>query len=221
MEAEPEPRDIYGRMDEQMEQSHPASEPTTQSPNPAALEYLRRINIDNAYTEPSDPTASERTNRKRLYTTTLTMLRREAGDQELRIIRQRPGEKWEAVWEKLYNAPVPERQKSEWYKAIHDIIPTEERLHKIHLTHTNTCRNCTVTDTITHRIQECKHVKETWRWTKRKVAEILNTTPDHIPDDLPTCPQYRNRSSKRRGAVSWMIAKLVNTRIQQRHLTIQ
>jgi hypothetical protein len=52
------------------------------------------------------------------------------------------------------------------------------------------------------------------------VAEILNTTPDHIPDDWPTCPQYTNRSSKRQCAVSWMRAILVNTRIQQRELTL-
>jgi hypothetical protein len=126
--------------------------PPHRAPIPAALDYIRRINIENAYMEPSDPTASERSNKKRLYTTTFTMMRREVGDQELRIVRQHTDKNWEAAWKNLHNAPVPERQKSEWYKVVHDILPTQERLHKIRLTPTNTCRNCPETDTITHRI---------------------------------------------------------------------
>jgi hypothetical protein len=82
---------------------------------PAAFEYLRRIHIDYAYVTPHDPTATQRTIKRRLYTTMNTMMRRESGNQDLRIVRQRSDIRWEAVWKNLHHAPVPERYKSEWY----------------------------------------------------------------------------------------------------------
>jgi hypothetical protein len=56
---------------------------------PAALEYLRRIHIVYAYVTLHDPTATQRTNKRRLYTAVHIMMRRESGNQDLRIVRQR------------------------------------------------------------------------------------------------------------------------------------
>jgi len=115
-----------------------------------------------------------------------TLLRRESGNQDIRIVRQRPDIHWKAVWRNLPNAPVPEKYKSEWFKVIHDIIRTQDRLHKIRLSPTNKCRNCPEPDTIAHRIITCGNGNEIRHWTKRRLAQILNTTPDHIPDEWPT-----------------------------------
>jgi hypothetical protein len=151
-----------------------------------------------------------------------TMMRGESRNQDLRIVRQRSDIHWEAVWKNLHHAPVPERCKSEWYKVIHEILPTQDRLHKIRLSSTNKCRNCPEPDTIAHRVITCGNGREIWHWTKRKVAKILNTTPDHIPDEWPTCPHYILRSPQRNRAVSGMLAILVKSRTQsQRELTLQ
>jgi hypothetical protein len=60
---------------------------TDQRPNPphrggipAALDYLRRIHTEYAYVTPHDSTATQRTNKRRLYTTMHTMMRRESGN---------------------------------------------------------------------------------------------------------------------------------------------
>ena len=70
---------------------------TDQHPNPphrggipAVLDYLRRIHIEYAYVTPHDPTATQRTNNRRLYTTMHTMMRRESGNQDICIVCQRP-----------------------------------------------------------------------------------------------------------------------------------
>ena len=67
---------------------------TERSPNPphrgelpATIEYLRRIYRESAYVPPYDKTVTNRVNKRRLYTTVHTMMRAEAGSQELRISR--------------------------------------------------------------------------------------------------------------------------------------
>jgi hypothetical protein len=57
---------------------------------------------------------------------------------------------------------------------------------------------------------------------KRRVAQILNITSDHIPDEWPICPHYMLRSPQRNRAVSWLMAILVTSCTQsQRELTLQ
>ena len=68
----------------------------------------------------------------------------------------------------------------------------------------------------------CGNRREIWHWTRRRVAQILNTTPDHITDEWPTCPQYMLRPQQQNRAVSWMLAILVTSCTQsQRELTLQ
>jgi hypothetical protein len=151
-----------------------------------------------------------------------TMMRRESGNQDLRIVRQRSDIHWDAVWKNLHHAPVLERYKSEWYNVIHDILRTQDRLHKVRLSSTNKCRNCPEPDIIANRIITCGNGREIWHWTKIKVAQIINKTPDHIPDKWPTCPHYILPSPQPNRAVSWMPAILVESRTQsQRELTLQ
>jgi hypothetical protein len=115
-----------------------------------------------------------------------TMMRREAGNQDICIVHQLPDIYWKAVWRNLHYAPAPERYKSKWFEVIHDILPTQDQLHKSRLSPTYKCRNCQEPDTIAHRIITCGNRREIWHWTKRRVAQILNTTPDHILDEWPT-----------------------------------
>ena len=122
----------------------------------------------------------------------------------------------------ICNAPVPEMYKSEWLKVIHDIIPTQDRLHKFLLSSTNKCHNCQEPGSTAHRIIACGNRREIWHWTKRRMAQFLNTNPENIPDEWSTCTHYMLRSPEGHRAVSWMLAILVKSRTQsQRELTLQ
>ena len=118
------------------------------------------------------------------------------------------------MWRNLHDTPVPQREKVEWYKVIHDIIPMHDRLHRIRLAPTNKCRTCSEPDTIAHRILDCGNGKRIWQWTKRRLAQILDTTPDQIPDEWPTCPQYTIRPQRRNRAASWMLATMITCRMK-------
>ena len=61
---------------------------------------------------------------------------------EMRIIRKYPDTLWERVWKNLHVAEVPGSVKSTWYRAIHDIFPTKERLAAFGLTDTSSCVHC-------------------------------------------------------------------------------
>ena len=55
---------------------------------------------------------------------------------------------WTTVWRNLQDTPVTDETKVIWYRIIHGIIPTHERLHRIRMTPTETYRQCNTTDTL-------------------------------------------------------------------------
>ena len=77
------------------------------------------------------------------------------------------------------------------YRVVHDILPMNERLHRINRSPTEACRHCGKTDTIGHRLTECGEGSWLWNWTKRRIATMLRTIPDRIPDEWLTHPQFK------------------------------
>jgi hypothetical protein len=47
---------------------------------------------------------------------------------EMRIVKKFPSTAWNQVWKNLHGSPVSDEINSTWYKALHDIIPTKDRL---------------------------------------------------------------------------------------------
>ena len=61
---------------------------------------------------------------------------------EMRIVRKFPRTAWNQVWKNLHASPVSDEIKSTWYKALHDLNPTNDRLAAINLTDTSACLSC-------------------------------------------------------------------------------
>jgi len=61
---------------------------------------------------------------------------------ELRIVRKYPGIPWWRIWTNLHAFVESDMVKSAWFAAIHDIVPTEDRLASIRLTNTIYCARC-------------------------------------------------------------------------------
>jgi hypothetical protein len=74
------------------------------------------------------------------------------------------------------------------YVVIQDILPTNERLHKIRLLDSSLCSHCGEPDTVQHRVTVCEEEARIWQWTKRRIAWILRIDPAHIPPDWTTRP---------------------------------
>ena len=106
-----------------------------------------------------------------------------------------------------------------WFIVIHDIIPTNERLAKIHLTDTTLCKYCGQPDTLQHRITECNEGTDVWKWTRTQLAIILRTNPLYISPEWTMRPQFHFWPPQRQGAILWVVAHLVYFRKQQRRFS--
>jgi len=159
---------------------------------------------------------------RRLYNTVQYMCRAATESKEMRITSLWPQTAWPTVWKNLGETPVPGATKAAWYKVIHDILPTNERLFRIRMVPTDACRKCYRTDTFSHRLIECGEEEQIWTWTKLSLAWILRTVPERIPGDCLLRPHFTLWPSRRRRAVLWVLANLVIFRTQQqRELTLQ
>jgi len=101
---------------------------------PAQLEYLHHLEMDTAYITPQGQGQSVTTHRRRIYDVLLTLMQTEAQPIGMRVERLWPDTDCDDLWKNLWTTPAPESIKASWYRIIHDIFPTRERLHKIGIT---------------------------------------------------------------------------------------
>ena len=132
---------------------------------------------------------SKRANKIRLYKILYNISRVETGIQYIRITKIWPNTDWNTVWKNLHYTPIPGGKKAVWYKVINDILPTNERLHKIRVSPADTCSNCGMHDKLQHRLTECGEGPQIWQWTTQDLARILRTIPTLIPGDWLLRPQ--------------------------------
>ena len=78
------------------------------------------------------------------------------GPSEPRIVRKHPENNWKNIWTNLHTTGLTNTLKSTWYIAIHDLIPTNDRLAAIHLTDTHYCIRCGQPDSLQHIITDCR-----------------------------------------------------------------
>ena len=72
--------------------------------------------------------------------------------QEMRITKLLPHADWAMIWKNLQAAPVSGLDTTTWQKVIHDIIPTDVKLHRIKMSPTDNCKYCGSKDTFGHRL---------------------------------------------------------------------
>jgi len=174
--------------------------------------------MDGAYITPQQKNETSKACKRRIYDTMVTLLRQ---TPELFmcmcISRLWVTTDWSSVWSNLHGTPVLEDIKMDWYRAIHDIVPTQDRLNRINMAKTNRCRHCNATDNLSHRIIECGEGQVMWDWTRERLATILRTNMRHIPDGWPLRLTLSIWPPKRRRAVLWILANFVAYCLQQRH----
>jgi len=111
-----------------------------------------------------------------------TLLRETPKLPIMRVSRLWATADWASVWSNLHGTPVPEHIKMDLYGAIHDIMPTQDRLNRINMAETIPCRHCNATDNLSQRLVECGEGQVIWEWTRERLATMLRTNMRHIPD---------------------------------------
>jgi hypothetical protein len=165
--------------------------------------------LDLAYVMPQHGDETLRHYKRRLCTTLILLLQDTPSGTVMRIEQKWRHTLWIRVWTNLWTTPVDDRIIGTQYTIIHDIVPTRDRLHVIHLTTDNLCLTCHVQDTLLHRLTECGEGARHWLWIKTRLALMLRTDPHDIPDDWLVRPQFRVWPPPRRKAILWLLACFV------------
>jgi hypothetical protein len=176
---------------------------------PKSMSHLRQYALDLAYVVPPRQGEDRRKCQRRIYGVLRIMEMAGAAPQEMRIVTRHPTVDWNLVWRNLHLTWTSDTIKAMWYLVIHDLMPTNERLNRINLKATAVCDVCGALDTSMHRLLECQGGKEVWDETRRLLAAILRTSPNHIPPDWVLRPQFQIWPPKRHGAVLWLLAHMV------------
>ena len=169
----------------------PSKNPPDRNVIPARIDYIRVLAIDSAYIEQQGQSESVNVYKRRLYNTLQILLRDTTELAGMRITRLWPDEDWRTIWKNLHTAPIPKTTKGEWYRIIHDVIPTNERLHKIRLSTTDRCRLCNGKDTLQHRLIECGDGARIWGWTRERIAAIMRMDPRYISQEWIIRPNFQ------------------------------
>jgi len=122
---------------------------------------------------------------------------------------------WQVVWTNLWATPSSESTKESWYRVIHDIVPTRERLHNISIAPTDACSICNMPDTLRHLITECGKGCYQWEWTRRRMALMLRTELRWVPEEWLYRPHFNLWPPQSHRDVLWKVAHLVAFRMQK------
>jgi hypothetical protein len=154
--------------------------------------------------------------RKKIYDTLWTMAMAGSTQRQPRIMSVHPEASWKNVWKNLHDAWIAPTIHTVWYQVIYDIVPTNDRLARIHLSDTAQCPHCGRTNTILRRLTECNDTAQIWNWTRARIAMMLRTEPRHVRPEWTIRPEFHFWPPRRRGAILWLIAHMVYYCIQNR-----
>ena len=140
--------------------------------------------------------------------------------ERMRIERIWTATRWDTVWKNLWVTSAPESIKARWYRAIHDILPTNARLHAIRISSTDSCSRCQGTDTILSPNNGMRGRTPAMDMDQKAYRIHVRTDQSRIPDDWLLRPDFTLWPSKRHKAVLWLVAHYVSFRTgQDRGLT--
>ena len=129
--------------------------------------------------------------------------------------------KSEGRWFDYTPQVFPTPQNSTSNAAMHDIVPTNERLAAIHLKTTTSCARCGATDTLLHRLTECEEGPVIWAWTRARIAAILHVNLKHMSEEWTLRPIFHYWPPQKQAAIVWIVTHLVPYRLQtQRRLSL-
>jgi len=132
----------------------------------------------------------------------------------MRISKLWPQSYWQKIWENL-TTPISEADRAVCYRTIHDILPTNERLHRFKMSPTDGCKECGKKDTLLHRLTECREGQPIWEWTTKVIARMLRTIPARIPNEWLLRSQFYLWSPQRQRAVLWVLSRFVTFRLNR------
>lgn len=117
-------------------------------------------------------------------------------------------------WDNLHSKAMPAPITSSWYAAIHDIVPTNDRLAATHLKPTSACTTCGQEDSVLHRITDCSEGPIIWNWAQARLGIILCINPHYITKEWTLRPTFNFWLKQRQAVILWILTHLLHYRLQ-------
>ena len=178
-------------------------------PLPKEIEYLRIYFQELAYIGPKKAEDKDDTYKQNVYKTLYSAKFHINVTLPIRVQEKHPHSNWTTIWKNINKLFLPTITRTTWYMVVHDIVPTNERLHKIKLHDTGECKDCRKKDTILHRYTECARAQGIWAWTKQRIAYILRTSTIEVKNEWICLPDYNIYPPQRHNAVIWLIGHMI------------
>jgi hypothetical protein len=154
-----------------------------------------------AYAAPRAPDETHTHFKWRMYTVLLWLATNDSPPSGMRIVRKFSLTNWDHVWKNLHAYPATDEIISTWYKAMHDLLPTNDRLAAIHLTDTTAYSSCGHPDSLQHRITECGEGPMIWTWTKKILGYMFRVDLRYILPEWTIRPAFRYWPVQKQAAV--------------------
>jgi hypothetical protein len=101
---------------------------------PKTLEYLRIYALEIAYVHLPKQSETPKAFSQKVYRTLRTTAVVDNRPRDVRVTLLYPTTDWAMVWTNLHGTWASNGIKANWYTVIHDILPTNERLHTTRMT---------------------------------------------------------------------------------------
>jgi hypothetical protein len=137
----------------------------------------------------------------------------------MRIIQKPRQARWEQTWRNIASPFLPATVCSEWYRVVHDIVPTNDRMHKIGLMDTDLCTTSRTTDTLEHKLTRCNISKTIWAWLAGTLATICRRHPATTSGMMLLRPDFYFYPPQRQRAVIWLVGHTVYYIITRKNMT--
>jgi len=108
---------------------------------------------------------SENTYKTHVYDTLRVFEGKKFVSRSLRIINIFPSINWHVMLVNLSLAVASDALRSMWYVVVHDLVPTNVKMHSIHFITTDSCLTFGATYTLIHSLTEYGATVDIWIWT--------------------------------------------------------
>ena len=87
------------------------------------------------------------------------------------IVTKYPNQRWSKTWHNIHLPNIPTAWKNTVYCYINQIIATEEKKYRHHMSESPACKHCGNVDTLKHRITNCGTAKIIWEKAKNLLSQ--------------------------------------------------
>ncbi|KAK3922571.1 Transposon TX1 uncharacterized 149 kDa protein [Frankliniella fusca] len=123
-----------------------------------------------------------------------------------RVQGKDPGRQWAVVWRRLHSSLLPLSARAAWFRAVHDVVPTNFRLSRTNQADDHRCTTCGADDTVLHRLTACRPATQLiWKWAARTVALLTGSSEDDVPPDIFVCPDVAAPSKAAGDVLAWIL----------------